>query len=128
MFQMKLSREIYIGAIIGLVIGLPQGLRDLPSFSAPVSSENLSTLIIIGCITGFFLGMHLFSRANTNPKKHAIFAFLFVSAWSIGLPTVIRHYNGNIFESINILAALFISLGVSMIAGGILSGIASKNI
>lgn len=126
--NMKISKEILIGIALGVFIGLPQGLRDLPqSESFPKSEEIMAGVAGIGCIFGFFLGMHLLSRANPDPKKHGAYAGFVVGSLCIGVPTIIRHFDGSLLQSINIVAALFTALGVAMIFGGVLGGIASKN-
>ena len=125
---MKLSKEVLIGIALGVFIGLPQGLRDLPNFTAmPKSPDVLAGVAGLGCVFGFFLGMHLLSRANPEPKKHGAYAGLLVGSLCIGIPTIMRHFNGNLLQSINMVAALFTALGLAMVIGGMLSGIASKN-
>lgn len=126
---MKLTKEILIGALAGLILGIPQGLKDLPNISdTPNSTDTLIGIGGFGFFGGFFIGMHLLSRANPEPKKHAAFAFFAVGALSIGIPTIVRHYNGNLLQSINMPATFFTSIGLAMVIGGILSGIVSKNI
>ena len=80
-----------------------------------------------GFLVGLLLGMHLMSRANPEAKKHGGFAFFMVGTLAIGVPTIVRHYNGDLLQSINMPAAFFISIGSAMILGGLLSSIASKS-
>ena len=125
---MKLSKEVIIGIFAGLVLGIPQGMRDFPMLNDNLNTpEKLGGIVALGFIAGLFIGMHLLSRANPEPKKHGGFAFFMVSALSIGIPTIVRHYNVDLSQSINMPAAFFTSIGLAMILGGLLSGIASKN-
>ena len=124
---MKVSKEVIIGTIAGLVMGIPQGLRDIPNLSNNLNSpDKWGGIAGFGFVAGLFLGMHLLSRANSEPKKHALFAFFMVGTLSIGIPTIIRHFNGALLQSINMPAAFFTSIGLAMVVGGVLSGIASK--
>jgi F0F1-type ATP synthase assembly protein I len=102
---MKLSKEVLVGIVFGVFIGLPQGLRDLPGFTAmPMSPDVLAVAAGLGCVFGFFLGMHLLSRANSDPKKHGAFAGILVGSLCIGIPTIMRHFNA---KSINLNDAIF---------------------
>jgi len=124
---MKVSKEVIIGTIVGLVMGIPQGLRDIPNLSDNLNSpDKWGGIAGFGFVGGFFIGMHLLSRANSEPKKHAVYAFFMVGTLSIGIPTIVRHYNGDLLQSVNAPAAFFVSIGLAMILGGLLSGIASK--
>jgi F0F1-type ATP synthase assembly protein I len=101
---MKLSKEVLVGIVFGVFIGLPQGLRDLPGFTAmPMSPDVLAVAAGLGCVFGFFLGMHLLSRANSDPKKHGAFAGILVGWLCIGIPPIMRHFNGNLIQSINMV-------------------------
>ncbi len=125
--KMKPIQVIAISALAGLVIGLPQGMNDLPKISATIGGpEKWGNIAIIGAIFGFFIGMQLLRKVQSESSNYAGFTFFLVGALSIGLPTIIRHYNGNILYSINFPAAFFTSISFAMVMGGFLSILVNK--
>lgn len=126
--HMKVKKEVLIAAILGLIIGIPQGMRDLPNMPSNLSNpEGLLPAIGFGGISGLLLGMHLLSRANPNLAKTATFTFFSVGPLSIGLTTIARHYDGNLIGSINLVAAFFTSIGFSMFIAGAVSFVFSRS-
>lgn len=123
------NRDLITGAFAGLVLGLPQGLRDLPQFTQTLgSTEEWGAYVVLGAFMGFFAGVHLYSRANPSLKKRTMFSLLMVGSFSIGIPTVLRHFNGELFSSFTLPGALFTSLGIAMLLGASVSHQFSKTI
>jgi len=96
---MSTIKEIFIGIIAGLIIGLPQGMRDLPKMvSNDLPQDTILLITCLGGIGGLLLGMKFLSRGD--PKEYSLigyFSFL-IGSLSIGIPTVIRHFNGNLMK------------------------------
>ncbi len=112
-------REILFGVIAGLALGLPQGMRDISALSTTgLPIESIYTIGIFGSIGGFILG-YLFS-VQTDDKKPIIngYFFFLVGTLSIGVPTVARYYDGDIFDNLTMPGLFFTSIGLSMILGG----------
>ena len=123
-----LTKEVLIGIGVGILIGLPQGFSDLPNFpEPPIVPDTLYLIAGFGFIGGFLIGVHLLSRANPSPRRHVAYAFLLAFTFSIGIPNIVRHFNGHLIESTSMSAAFFVSIGLAMLIGGMLSGIASRN-
>lgn len=123
------NRDLIIGAFAGLVLGLPQGLRDLPQFNQVLSSSDLWLgYSVAGAFAGFFAGAHLISRANPSIRKRTLFSLLMVGSLSVGIPTIVRHYNGIVLQSLTLPGILFTSIGIAMFVGAGVSYKFSKGI
>ena len=81
----------------------------------------------IGGLFGVLIGIHFISRANPKSNKLAGYVFFLVMILSIGITTLFRHFNGILIDSLNVVSALFISVGLAMLVGGMLSAVFSKN-
>ena len=125
---MKKYQEIIVGTIAGLVICLPRGMRDLPGLPTNIASERWQSFAVFGGVAGLVLGMSMLSRAKDKEWKHGGFMFFVVGAFSIGIPTIARHYTGSLSDSMNMQSTFFTSIGIGMLIGGGLSLIASKKV
>jgi len=121
-------KEIIFTSIAGFIIGLPQGLKDLdfPVLqSTKLPKDTILIIGIFGLISGLAFGMQFLSKASRNYSQGAYFFFL-VGTLSIGIPTVIRNFDGNLLHSLNISGLFFTSIGFAMILGGLLSHALNK--
>lgn len=105
---------------MGLIIGLPQGLQDLPSMANSMPKETIQIIGGFGAIAGFMFGIMLLSRANKKDYSVGSFCFFCVGSLSIGIPNVIRHYENTIIEDITMPGLFFSSVGLAMLLGGLL--------
>ncbi|MDP5031077.1 MAG: hypothetical protein NWQ54_17995 [Paraglaciecola sp.] len=128
-YWMNVNKDLIIGAFTGLVLGLPQGLREIPLLSqALTSSETWPMYTAIGVLLGFFVGVHLISRANPEPKKRAAFACAVVIAISIGFLPFIRSWIAQNLDELSIQVPIFIGLAIAMMIGGAVSHWFSKKV
>lgn len=124
---MKPINKIVIGIIVGLIVGLPKGMRDLPRMIADDLPQDTFLLIaVLGGIGGLLFGMKLLSRADRKAYSVGMYFFLLISSFSIGIPTVLRHYDSDLVKDLTIAGLFFSSIGFAMILGGVISYVFSK--
>jgi len=124
---MKIIKEIVVGVVAGLIIGLPQGMRDLPMTMADnLPRDTVLIIAVFGAVGGLAFGMKFLSRANRKEYSIGGYVFFLVGSLSIGIPTIIRHYNGSFIQDLTMPGLFFTSIGFAMILGGGLSHAFSK--
>jgi hypothetical protein len=121
-------KDMLFGVIAGLVVGLPQGMRDIPSLSKTgLPLETIQTIGAFGTVGGFVLG-YMYSVKSPD-KKIPIsgYSLLLVGTLSIGIPTMALHFNGEILSSLTMPGLFFTAIGLSMIIGGAVWYVLRKN-
>jgi hypothetical protein len=126
---MNVNKDLIIGAFTGLLLGLPQGLKEIPLLSQGIGSSDMWTMYTgISVLFGFFVGVHFISRANPKPKKRAAFACILVIALSFGFLPFFRVWFTQGIENLSIQVPIFMALAMAMMLGGAVSHWFSKRV
>ncbi|RBP49578.1 hypothetical protein [Arenicella xantha] len=120
--------KIFLSALAGTIFGYVQSSSSIPGLSKIAFNPNtIYSIIIFGGLAGFFIGMYSISKSNKEEDRHAGYAFFLCLCAGISIPTLLRDYNGAIFESLSMVSAFFGSIAVFLVLGGAVSAIFSKS-
>jgi hypothetical protein len=123
------NKDLVIGAFTGLVLSVPLGLKELPVLSQAVTAFDMwGVYSAISFLLGFFVGVHLISRANPDAKKRGAFSCILVVALSIGFIPFIRALFISNLDNLSIQVPIFMALALAMLLGGTISYWFSKTV
>lgn len=119
-----------IGTILGLVIGLPQGLGELKNFFKVDSLPHGTVYIIIafGLAGGFLMGFSIlrnktqqFGKLSEYIERYVDLYFLMmISAFAIGVPILVKVGIDNIYASALFNAWFFVCIGAGLALSGLM--------
>jgi len=121
-------KESAIGIALGLILGLPQGMSDNPMLSKiNLPIETLLVIGIFGLFSGYALAFSLLRESKNSEYSIGGYFCFMVGSLSIGFPNFVRHYSGNLTDSLTITGLFFSAIGLSMLISGALNYVYSKN-
>jgi len=120
-----MNKKIFVGSIIGLAIGLPQGINAVPMLNNPIIPvETILIITIFGLVAGAFMGFSMIND-RISPrfflgKYFDLYACFLVGTLCIGLPIFIQ--NGVTEWQSNLLFSgyFFTSAGIGLLIGGLI--------
>ena len=126
-----MDKKIIIGAIIGVAIGLPQGLNSTPITDSPFIP--VKTILVASSVTLLFcvfMGMSMIRERKKKKfligKYFDLYSTFLAGTLCIGMPVFILNVPIDWQSSLLLSGYFFTSAGIGLLFGGLLGNVTKR--